>query len=323
MRAFYGLLVILLVGSCGDDSPGAPSPAGAAETVQQDTHSSASDSEESDATPDSNSMDSAGPLDSSSAVDVESDTGESLDTATVEDGSEDTNAEDSSVSSDVVTPVPPAVQDGVMFRVSTVEVVKPTFCMEDGNGSCADVSAILNAYLGSHLTTTEQPLDILGLFKPFDFDPVTWITMSFGRGECERNAEGDIVSCAFYGPPTFFEETKLFPPGLCEVFSGFDACYSTSQTDMLLDLAGVPLGLKEAFTVGRLVLDDDLNAIGAKDAFVQGFMSQSTAEATEIALPGLGLTAIADLLLAEELEELDGEMGWWFEVNYSMTTVPF
>ena len=112
-------------------------------------------------------------------------------------------------------------------------------------------------------------------------------------------------------------------PGQCTQFSDGAACYTTTQADMSLDLAGVPLGFEEAFTAGTFEFDDLEAPTGIAYAYVQGFMTQATAEATEVDLTLLDAPVkLSDLLDWSYLEDKDGVPGWYFKVEYAAEVVP-
>lgn len=316
VRVLLAIALALLPIACGADPPTA-SGGGADAAVD----GSADTSQPSDVpeAPDTSAPDADSIPDIEEPVDLEPDAGDDIeldpdvsDVPDVEDVPEDTGP-----------PVlPPAIPEGVMFRVNWVKVITPSFFLTNQDGEVVDISVAINAYLGSHLTTSEEPMDIVGLFDPFDFDPAVDVTMAFGRGDCERDANGDIIQCGFYDVPTFFEGTDMQPPFACTSFESSDACYTTTEASLSLDLAGVPLGFDEAFTSGRFHLDDPGAPTAIDGAFVQGFMDEPTAQDTTIYVPGFGMLVLADLLDPAEMVEKDGALGWWFEVDYKAVPVP-
>ena len=249
------------------------------------------------------------------------------------DVAEDTAAEDTTeVAEDVEPPdvgppppppPPPAIPDGVMVRVNWVDVKEPPLCIQINPGEpCADANALVNAYVGTHLADGAAPLDIVGLFKPFGFDAGTDWDMFFGRGDCMRDDKGIIHWCTFDGEPTFFEDVTLEPPGACTVFESPDACYTTvTGASLTIDLAGVPLSFEEAFTAGQFAFNDAQVPTGVPNAYVQGFMKQVVAETTFIFIPGKGDTALSELLNPADMQEKDGELGWFWKVDYKAVRV--
>jgi hypothetical protein len=265
-----------------------------------------------------------------STEDVAAEVGENSDASTAEEVEPSDAAADTVTGADVeevveALPLPPAIPEGAMFRVNWVNVLQPGFCMKlpaDPEGDCVDVSGVINSYLGSHLKEGLNPMDIVGFFDPFDFDPAIGVEMSFGRGTCKR-VDDEIQWCEFWKEPTFFEFTNMEPPGKCSSFSDGSACYSTTKADMALDLAGVPLGFEEAFTSGTFVLDDAEAPTGISYAYVQGFMTQETAENTEIDVDFWeDPVPLSELIDWDNLEEKDGVNGWYFKVEYAAVTVP-
>ncbi len=312
MRTTITIASILLLVACGSDEPTAPAPTDVVDAAVAPDAGTSDVPEDVEAT----DTDDGDVIAEDVPVPVE-----------IEDTAEDVGPPEEDVpEEDVDEPevnLPPAISAGAMFRVNWVQVLKPSFFLANPQtGEVVDISAAINAYLGSHLTTTEEPMDIVGLFEPFDFAAGVEVTMGFGRGQCPRDADGNILWCDFYDEATFFEDTLMQPPGTCTAFSGNDACYTTTESDMSLDLAGVPLGFKEAFTAGKFVLEDSGDPTGLTKAFVQGFMNQETAQATTIYVPGFGDLVLSDLLDEDELIEKDGELGWFFEVNYKAVRVP-
>jgi hypothetical protein len=184
-----------------------------------------------------------------------------------------------------------------------------------------DISGLINSYVGSHLNAGQDPLDVVGFFDPFSFTEL--VAMSFGRGVCKREDDGTIVWCDFYKTPTFFEDTTMAPPGQCTQFSDGSGCFSTTKADMSLDLAGVPLGFEEAFTSGTFEFDEDLAPTGIGYAYVQGFMTQETAENTEVDITLLAdPVKLSDLLDWSYLDLKNGVPGWYFKVEYAADVIP-
>ncbi len=223
-------------------------------------------------------------------------------------------------------PKPKVEADGVMFRVDGVLVKSPPLCLVVTAGDpCADVSALINAYIGSHLTGN-QALDIVGFFKPFELLATgpNKIGMSFGRGDCLRDGNGEVIACGFWGDPTYFENTTVMGPGNCTVFNAPEACYSTTTAPgLVLDLGGVPLGFTEAFTAGQFTFDDKGTVKKLQKAYVQGFMTKETAEKTTITVQGFGDLTIASMLSANDMStDAAGNAGWYFEIDYTASRVP-
>jgi hypothetical protein len=245
---------------------------------------------------------------------------------------EDTTVLDTATDSNVVEetqeppppPAPPAVPAGVMFRIDWVNILEPAFCVQLApNEPCTDVSSLINAFLSGHITDAVEPLDIVGLFKPFDFDPSADVSMMFGRGDCIQDGQGNIISCDFWDFPSFFEGTMLQGPGTCTAFVSDNACFTTTKADLKLDLDGLTLAFSEGFTSGQFNLDENSNATSIFYAYVQGFMPESTAAMTEVYVPGLGTKMLIDFLQPQDKIEKNGTPGWFFVVDYSGITVPY
>ena len=220
-------------------------------------------------------------------------------------------------------PPPPTIAGGVMVRVNWVDVEKPPLCIKlQPDQPCTDANSLINAYVGSHIEGGTQPMDIIGQFKPFGFEAGMDWDMFFGRGTCLRDDKGVIHWCTFDGTPTFFEDTTLQAPGACTVFDAPAACYTTdNSTPLTIDLAGVPLSFQDAFTAGQFAFNDKGAPTGVPVAYVQGFMKQTVAETTFINIPPLGDISLASLLDPADMIETDGEMGWFWKVNYTAIEV--
>ena len=249
---------------------------------------------------------------------------ESSDTQAAEDVEPDTSPK--TVDAGPPAAPPKAHPNGVMFRVDFVQVIEPGFCLKlpEKPDECADISNLINTYVGSHLDDSKNPMDIIGLFKPFDFDPAAFVEMSFGRGTCKRDADGTIEWCDFWGNPTFFEDTKMQPPGSCTMFTDGSGCYSTMEANMDLNLAGVPLGFKKAFTAGTFKFDDVPNPTGIAYGYVQGFMTEEVAKKTMVTADVLnGEIPLSDILdYGYITTNEEGDKGWFFKVDYQAKRVP-
>jgi hypothetical protein len=224
-------------------------------------------------------------------------------------------------------PEPNPVPEGVMFRINWVDVIEPPFCIAldpTQPDVCTGTNELINAYLtagiGGHLPD-QVPMDIVGLFTPFDFDPTLIVDMEFGRGSCDRDEEGKVLACGFWDTPTFFEDTTMQGPGLCTAFDGDEACYTTTAADLTLDFAGVPLDFTDGFTAGQFAFDDTGNVAKIGYGYVQGFMPKTTADLTVIYIGDVSNVISAFLDPADMIEQ-NGEMGWFFVVDYTALTVP-
>lgn len=298
------LLACLLLAACGSDDtaggPAAPADTGAADTVDVAV---AADEGVDDAEPDV--AEDAGVEDTTPDI--------------VEDVAEDVGPPDVPPP----LPLPPTIPTGLMIRVNWVDIKEPPLCIQINPGDpCTDANALVNAYVGTHLAGGTTPLDIIGHFKPFGFEAGMDWDMYFGRGDCLRDEKGVIHWCDFDGNPTFFEDVTLEAPGTCTVFDPAGACYTTLEGEILnIDLAGVPLSFEDAFTGGQFAFNDELAPTGISTAYVQGFMKQAVAETTYIFIPGKGDTALSELLNPADMQEKDGEMGWFWKVDYSAVQV--
>ncbi|HIA01065.1 MAG TPA: hypothetical protein EYN66_04045 [Myxococcales bacterium] len=320
---FFCAAALFTVTACGGSEGGASATTAGLDDVLADSDVASDDTVQS-------SQDTSEPADVATPQDL-IDGDDVLDVQADEDATAPEVSQDSNEGPEVEQELvelpdpPPSIDEGVMFRVNWVNVIEPGFCikpMDDPNGDCADISGVINAYVGSHLQAGQNPLDVIGFFDPFTFSGEL-VQMSFGGGSCKRLADGTIEWCDFYKLPTFFEDTKMAGPGQCTQFSDGAACYTTTKADMSLDLAGVPLGFEEAFTAGTFEFDDLEAPTGIAYAYVQGFMTQEAAEATEVDLTLLDAPVkLSDLLDWSYLEVKDGVSGWYFKVEYAAEVVP-
>ena len=114
------------------------------------------------------------------------------------------------------------------------------------------------------------------------------------------------------------------PPGSCTMFTDGSGCYSTMEANMDLNLAGVPLGFKKAFTAGTFKFDDVPNPTGIAYGYVQGFMTEEVAKKTMVTADVLnGEIPLSDILdYGYITTNEEGDKGWFFKVDYQAKRVP-
>jgi hypothetical protein len=207
------------------------------------------------------------------------------------------------------------VTDGFFGNSLNDQLAKRLSSDEDGDGYLDFSPVTVFDPLDPKAPTTPMEIDIGArctakepvVCKPNEPEPTTGTNSS--SATCL-----DVLPGTTYGPYT------------PEVTASTAPCFSTEETDLTFDLAGIPLSLEDV-RVAATYVGDPVTA--GKNGLIRGFISETTADATIIPsnVPLAGGKPLSSVLPGgkdcpaahDDRDEHEGVTGWWFYFNLSAT----
>jgi hypothetical protein len=221
------------------------------------------------------------------------------------------------------------------FRISNLQLRSPPLCYASTQanpaGGCLNVEGEANDLLSMLLDDPDEPLDLVGVF---DKSPLGGRSvLSFGAGICERDDEGEVLSCALLRPAVAFEgisgssETPCLlsePERRNQSSVEIEApCFVTDQAPIEVSLLGASLDLRGARVAGTLSSVD--LGFDISGGHLGGFLPEEVAKTLSMDLQtgsGQGSVTLADLLHAKaRTSSADGEEGWELVLVFEATAV--
>lgn len=224
---------------------------------------------------------------------------------------------------------PPDVQiapETLVFRVNSLQIYQPALCYDiDQNGSCDDLTAIVNALVQGQLDSPEEPLDLIGIFSEYVF-PSQNKSMLLGEGLCKRdNTTGQILGCDIVNNAgsALFNNVFNKDNGICSLDPEINApCFATTTAPSLsVNILGIPFEFNNAKAAGGF--DSGPSPDTIDPGVVLSFMSVAQTKTIGLELGGPEPVALFELVKNSPTTVLeDGTVGWTFHLSFTAARVP-
>jgi len=213
-------------------------------------------------------------------------------------------------------PAPP-----LPMRLNALAFVEPGFCVPMNNAPCLDVTQVVNASIASDIASTTKPLNMLGVFDPFDLAGDT-SKFQLAPGTCTVNPDGSKTPCKFSVPPADLEPVTFKATGTCTSGLGDPApapCFQTGTGKITVGVMSIIVPLENSASAGTFVgmpwPSDIVNGT------ITAFLSKATADTILVSIPPMPSYTLTQLLPAEKMDNVGGKDGWTLLLTYEAEQV--